>query len=66
MMADQTTRFDFPEVAISLVQLEVAILVGPASRKAVSLKARDLKGMVQQGMIWGLLADIEGRIIRSS
>ena len=39
MVSDQTSGFDFPEVAVSLVELEVAILIGPAFWKAVGFDA---------------------------
>ena len=39
MVADQAPRFDFPEVAVSLVELEVAILIRPAFWKAIGFDA---------------------------
>ena len=39
MVANQASSFDFPEVAVSLVELEVAILIGPAFWKAVGFDA---------------------------
>ena len=66
MVSDQTSGFDFPEVAVSLVELEVAILIGPTFWQAVGFNAGDLEGMIQQGVIRCLLTCIESRIIRSS
>ena len=47
MMSNETASLHFPVVSRPFVQVEIAILKGPALRQAVSLQICDLEGMIQ-------------------